>query len=413
MDYDLIVVGGGPAGMMTAGRAAERGLRVALIEKNHRLGMKLLITGKGRCNITNYAETNKDFINHLEHGKFLHQALNLFNIPATIDFFENLGVKTKVERGQRVFPVSDKSIDVLNALQKYLDQGQVDILLNSSVAKFVTNGSHLEKIILANKKIITANCFAICAGGKSYPTTGSSGDGYAWLKALGHQINQPSPSLVPVVVKEKFVADLEGLSLKNVTINILNNNKKIASRFGEAIFTARGMSGPIILDLSKTIGRILATGPTYLSIDFKPTLDFKLLDQRIQKDFHLNKNKLFKNSLSGLLPAKMIPVVIKLSKINPNKKVNSITKEERKNIVHLLKEFRLTVAKLEGFDRAIVTTGGVDLSEIDPRTMKSKIIDNLYLAGEILDLDGPTGGYNLQICWSTGFVAGSSVEKCI
>ena len=393
--------------MMAAGKASEQGARVFLIEKNSNLGVKLLITGKERCNITNFTPDVKEFTEKFgKNGKFLFSALHKFGVLDTIDFFENRNCKTKVERGNRVFPKSDKSQEVLDVLIKYLKENKVDIKTNSSVKDFILENNKIKKIILDNNEEITADKYVLCTGGKSYPGTGSTGDGYVWLDKFGHKTVKPAPSLSPVVVKEKYVKELEGLSLKNVEISIYKNNKKLDSRFGEAIFTANGMSGPIILDMSKKIGESLPE-KTELIIDFKPALDFKTLDLRLQKDFQEGNNKMFRNILDNLLPKKLIPLIIRLSGISPNKQVNLVTHEERKKLLHLLKEFKLTALDLTGFSKAIVTAGGVDLSEVDPQTMQSKLISNLYFAGEILDLDGPTGGYNLQVCWSTGFVAGS------
>jgi hypothetical protein len=276
--------------------------------------------------------------------------------------------------------------------------------------KMIKKQNRIEKIILVNGEEIIADNFIICTGGKAHPITGCTGDGYRWAKKIGHTITNLSPSLVPIIMKEKYIKDFEGLSLKNVEINIYKDGKKINSRFGEAIFTANGMSGPIILDMSKEIGEQLP-GDIRMKIDFKPALDFVKLDKRIQRDFEKSPKKLFKNSLNELLPKKLIPVIIRLSEIDPNKKVNSITKEERRTLLHLLKEFNLEIKELEGFKRAIITTGGINLDEIDQKTMKSKLIDNVYFAGEILNLDGPTGGYNLQLCWTTGYIAGENAGK--
>ncbi|HOY56002.1 MAG TPA: NAD(P)/FAD-dependent oxidoreductase [bacterium] len=412
MSYDLIVIGGGPAGMLAAGRAAENGARVLLLEKNNQLGIKLLITGKGRCNLTNAEPELKKFISQYgKNGKFLYAALNKFSPKETVNFFNNLGVATKIERGQRIFPVSDRADAVLAALIKYLKKNQVAIKLNAEVEKIILNSqdSEVEKIILTGGQELIAKNYLISTGGKSYPGTGSTGTGFEWLKKMGHHIIEPRPALVPIVLQESWINELEGLSLKNVAISIYQNNKKIDSRFGEAIFTRYGLSGPIILDMSKKINELLISGEVVLKIDFKPALDEKTLDQRIQEDFLSFKNKLFKNALVALLPQKMIPVIIKLSAIDPEKKVNIITKAERQKLLGLLKNFTLQVKKTAGFETAIITAGGVDLKEIDPQTMRSKIIDNLYLAGEILDLDGPTGGFNLQICWSTGYLAGNNI----
>ncbi len=393
MKYDVCVIGGGPAGMMAAGQLAEQGQRVVLLEKNQELGIKLLMTGKARCNITNAEEDLKKIIKvYGKNGKFLYSALNNFSNKDIVEFFENRGLKTKVERGNRIFTSSDKSQDVLDCLKKYLSDNNVDIKYNTPVKKLTVEG---DKIIRADG--IVADNFVIATGGKSYPASGSTGDAYAWLEELGHTIIEPRPALTPIIVKEKIVKELEGLSLKNVEISLWDS-KKISSYFGEAVFTAQGLSGPTILNLSKQAKEGLK-----LKIDFKPALDFPALDKRIQKDFTEFNNKQFKNSLNQLMPAKLIPVMIRLSGINPNKKVNEVTKEERKKLVKLLKEFELTIKGVVGFSKAIVTSGGVSLKEVDPKTMKSKIIDNLYFAGEVLDIDGPTGGYNLQVCWSTGY----------
>jgi len=408
MKYDVAVIGGGSAGMIAAGKAGELGSRVVLIEKNKDLGTKLLITGKGRCNITNKGDELKEIINRFgKNGKFLFSAFSKFGVDETIIFFESKGLKTKIERGGRVFPVSNESRDVLDVLIKYLKKSHVNVKTNSEVRKIIKKQNRIEKIMLVNGEEIIADNFIICTGGKSHPITGSTGDGYRWAEKIGHTIAKLSPSLVPIIVKEKYVKDLEGLSLKNVEISIYKDEKKINSRFGEAIFTANGMSGPIILDMSKEIGEELP-GDIRMQIDFKPALDFVKLDKRIQRDFEKSPKKLFKNSLNELLPNKLISVIIRLSGIDPNKKVNSITKEERKRLPHLLKEFSLGIKGLETFKKAIITTGGINLNEVDQKTMKSKLIDNLYFAGEVLNLDGPTGGYNLQVCWTTGYIAGES-----
>jgi len=413
MKYDVAVIGGGPAGMMAAGRAGELGARVVLLEKNNKPGLKLLLTGKGRCNITNKADSEREMIEEFgPPGKFLFSALHKFGVDDVIDFFEERGVKIKVERGNRVFPASDQSRDVLEALLGYLKKSKVEIKTNSALKEIIFKDDKIEKVLLFGGREIIADKFIIATGGKSYPATGSTGDGYLWLKKLGHKITGLKPALVPVIVKEKLVKELEGLSLKNVAISLYKDKRKIDSRFGEAIFTADGLSGPIIIDLSKKVGEVIdsaAGGSVRLQIDFKPALDYPTLDLRIRKDFAAGKNKLFKNGLNGLLPEKLIPVIIKLSGINPEKKVNLVSRTERKKLLHLLKEFSLEIKSLAGFDKAIITSGGVALKEVDPKTMQSKIIKNLYLAGEILDLAGPTGGYNLQVCWSTGFAAGEGV----
>jgi len=413
LNYNVAVIGGGPAGIMAAAIAADNGAKVILLEKNDRLGKKLLITGKGRCNITNNTHDVKAFSEVFgKKGRFLLTAMFNFGVMQVVDFFKDNGVDSKVERGNRIFPVSDMASDVLNALVGFAKKCGVEIRVKSPVKKFVEGESIIKSIILEDGQHVCADNYIICTGGKSYPTTGSSGNGFEWAEKLGHRIVDVNPALVPVIVEERLVEDLQGLSLRNIEINIYQNDKKIDSRFGEAIFTINGLSGPIILDMSKTINAFLAKGPVNMFIDFKPALDYKKLDARILRDFEKMNKKQFKNSLSDLLPSKLIPVIVKASGIPPLKTVNEINKSERKTLLRLLKQFPLTVTSVEGFSKAIVSSGGVSLNEIDPRNMKSKIIENLYFAGEIIDLDGPTGGYNLQVAWSTGYLAGEkSAQK--
>jgi len=406
--FDVAVIGGGPAGMMAAGTAAKNGAKVVLLEKNKTLGKKLLITGKGRCNITNIRDDNRGFIKELGvNGPFLFSALAAFGPKDVVDFFKHLGVKTKVERGGRVFPASDLSADVLNALARFLSEGRVTVIKQVKIKELVLQKDLITKIKLVDDEI-TAQKIILATGGLAYPGTGCTGDGYNWAKNLGHTIVKPTPALVPVLLKERWVKDLEGLSLKNVSIAVYQNNKKVASEFGEALFTASGLSGPIILDLSQTIGQCLAKGAVELKINFKPALDWPALDLRLQKDFGQNPNKAFKNSLGQLLPKKLIPIFIKLSKIDENKKAGQLTREEKSRLLKLFFEFTLTVDRLDGFEKAIITVGGINLKEINPKTMGSKIIKNLFFAGEIIDLNGPTGGYNLQIAFATGYLAGNS-----
>lgn len=397
--------------MMAAGRAGELGARVVLLEKNKDLGVKLLATGNGRCNITNKTDGLRAMAAKFgKNGKFLFSSLNKFRPEDVIGFFEGRGVKTKMEDANRVFPASDKARDVLNALTDHLKEFQVEIKTSAGVKEIVKKNSKIEKAILLSGEEIIADKFIIATGGKAYPLTGSAGDGYGWLKKSGHTITELRPALVPILIKEKIVKELEGLSLADIGISIYKDNKKIGSMRGEAIFTAEGLSGPVILDMSREIGKALP-GKVGLRIDFEPEMDFTELDQKMQKDFQEEGGKMLKNSLDRLLPKKLVPVIIRLAGIDPEKKANSVTKEERKKITHLLKEFRLEVKDLAGYDRANVTSGGIKLSEVDPRTMRSKLIDNLYFAGEILDLDGPTGGYNLQVSWSTGYAAGESAAR--
>jgi len=405
MKYNTVIIGGGAAGMIAAGRAAELGAKVLLIEKNKQLGVKILITGKGRCNITNSEDNLKQLINFYgKKGKFLYTAFHQLSNFDVIDFFENLGLQTKVERGQRVFPLSDNAKDVVAALKRYLVSYNVEIMLNSSVKEIITESEKVTKIILHSGEEITADNYIVTTGGKSYPQTGSTGDGYSMLKKIGHQIIPPKPALTPITVKEKLVKELAGLSLKNVEISLWNE-KRIAAFFGEALFTHNGLSGPIILNLSNLVN---TKEKQIIKIDFKPALDHQKLDLRIRKDFEEQSSKQFKNSLSGLLPKKLIPIFIELSEINPEKKVAEISKKERKKLLHLFKEFELSVTGIIGYEKAIVTAGGIDLKEINPKTMQSKKYENLYFAGELIDIDGPTGGYNLQVAWSTGYLAGES-----
>jgi len=406
-EFDVMVIGAGAAGLMTAGRAAELGARVAIIDKNKNLGRKLLITGKGRCNITQAEFNDKEFVKKLDKkGQWFFSALAAFGPEEVISFFESRGLKTKIERGGRVFPETDRAQDVLDVLLKYLREKKVKIFSGQTVLGFNVKDKKITSVKLADRNI-SAKSFVLCTGGKTYPVTGSTGDGYAWTSALGHKIVKPVPALVPIETKEVWPKNLQGLSLKNVNLNLWQNNKKQDFRFGEMLFTHFGISGPIVLDISKKIGELLPKGEVTIEIDLKPALDISQLDKRLQRDFAVNGNKDFKNYLPDLVPQKMIEIIIKFSGIEANKKLNAITKEDRKKIAVTLKSLRTGVRGLMGFDQAIVTSGGVNLNEIDSRTMRSKIIDNLFFAGEIIDLDGPTGGYNLQICWSTGYLAGT------
>ena len=409
--FDIAVIGGGPAGMMAAGRAAELGAKVVLIEKNEILGKKLLITGKGRCNFTHNEFDIRKFAEKFgRNGRFLYSALALFGAREVIDFFESRGVKSKVEQGDRIFPEKGNVQNILNVLIKYLAEGKVNILLNSEVTGFKQEKGKIFQVLLRDRKI-SADKYIICAGGKAYPQTGSTGNGYQWAEQLGHTIIKPVPALNPVKTSEKWVKELQDLSLKNVLLKLFQNGKKQDERFGEMLFAHFGVSGPIVMDMSKNIGALLKNGPVKLILDLKPALDFKKLDKRIQRDFQEFKGRMFKNSLKGLLPLLMIPVIIKFSGVEPEKKVDYISREERNKLVHLLKELELTPTGLLGFKWSVVTSGGVALKEVNPNTMGSKKVENLSFAGEILDLDGPSGGYNLQECWSTGYLAGKSAAK--
>ncbi len=404
--YDTIVIGGGAAGLMSAVECKRLGQDILVIERNPRPGKKIALTGKGRCNVTTLNHDLSDLISKYQrNGKFLYGAFSRFSVQDTIDYFEKtLKIKLKTERGNRVFPVSNNAVDIIYALQKEISE---DILPNTSVLSFKTEGNQIVSAV-TYKGEFSAKRYILATGGKSYPITGSNGDGYTLAQSVGHTIVEPKPALVPIICKERWIKKLEGLSLLNVRITALQEKKKIVSKFGEAIFTDNGMSGPIIIDMSRYIGDALEKGKVELSIDFKPALNREVLDRRVISDFHLLRNKVFKNSLKRLLPSSLIPIVVQLSGIDPEKKVAEISKDERGKLVNLLKDFRLNVLKLDGWEKAIVTAGGVDIKEIDSTTMKSKLIENLYFAGEMIDVYGPTGGYNLQICWSTGILAARS-----
>jgi predicted Rossmann fold flavoprotein len=344
------------------------------------------------------------------NGRFLYRALSVFGVKEVIDFFESRGVKGKVEQGDRIFPENGNVQDILNVLLKYLSEGKVTILYNVEVINFKHEDRKISQVILRDRQII-ADKFIICTGGKSYPQTGSTGDGYHWARQLGHTIIEPVPALNPIKISEKWVKELQGLSLKNISLKLFQNGKKQDERFGEMLFTHFGVSGPIVMDLSKNIGTLLKRGPVKLILDLKPALDFKKLDKRIQRDLEKFKGRMFKNSLKGLLPLSIIPVIVRLSGIESEKQVDYLSREERIKLVHLLKELELSPTELLGFKWSVVTSGGIALKEVDPNTMCSKKIKNLYFAGEILDLDGPSGGYNLQECWSSGYLAGESAVK--
>lgn len=412
-ELDVIVIGAGPAGMMAALRAAEKGAQVLLIERNNRLGKKLLITGKGRCNLTNDVDI-EEMINHFPgNGKFLYSALYTFSNLDLINFFTKLGVKLKTERGGRVFPVSDKSKDIVNALENNLQVQKVEISKNTKIENVYLENDKVKVVVLEGGKKIKAPNLIIATGGMSYPATGSTGDGYAWAKKLGHKIIDPKPSLIPLVTKEEWIKDLQGLSLRNISITLHDiKGKKIAEEFGEMIFTHFGISGPVILTISRKAVLSLEKHSKNLraSIDLKPALSMEKLDLRLQRDFQKYSNKQFKNALNDLLPQKLIPVIINLVDIDPDKKVNLITKEERQRLNDTIKNLDLTVTGTRPITEAIVTKGGVKLKEINPQSMESKNIKGLFFCGEILDIDGYTGGFNLQAAFSTGFLAGDNIS---
>jgi len=410
MDFDVIVIGGGPAGMMAAGTSASFGARTALFEKNEKLGKKLFITGKGRCNVTNSAPI-RDFMEQIPgDGRFLYSAFSSFNNEDLCAFLSQHGVETKVERGGRVFPKSDKSSDIIRVLSEYAHYSGA-VSLSSAITSLLIKDDKIYGVALENGKKLTAKSVIIATGGMSYPQTGSDGDGYRFAKAAGHTIVTPKPSLVPLESRELWPRDAMGLSLKNVGLKALDkNNKIIYSAEGEMLFTHFGLSGPLALSASAHM-RDFEKNTYRIIIDLKPALSEQQLDSRILRDFSAEPNKDYINSLDKLLPKKLIPVMVNLSGIDPRKKVNAITREERLGLVQLLKGVTVTIKKPRPIAEAIITAGGVSTKELMPKTMESRLVKGLYFAGEVIDLDAYTGGYNLQIAFSTGYLAGQSAAE--
>lgn len=406
----VIIIGGGAAGMFAALGAAQTGHKVMLIEQNEKLGKKIYITGKGRCNLTNACDTEEIFENIPRNAKFLYSAIYTYDNFRVMDFFEKNGMPIKTERGNRVFPISDHSSDVIATLQRALKKEKITVHLNAKVKHIMTENGQAIGVEMADGKNILADAVVLATGGKSYPATGSTGDGYLFAKQLGHTIEPLRPSLVPMTVKEEYCMQMQGLSLKNVQATIKDEDKILYEAFGEMLFTHFGVSGPLILSASSVVNDRIRKKELTLLIDLKPALSEEQLDTRILRNFDENKNRQFKNAIKGLLPAKMIPIIIALSNIHPDRKINEITKEERKNLVNLIKVFPITLTGLRDFKEAIITRGGISVKEVNPSTMESKLIKGLYFAGEILDIDAYTGGFNLQIAWSTGYLAGSSIE---
>ena len=401
----VIVIGAGPAGIMAAIHASKKH-NVILLDGNDRIGKKLFITGKGRCNVTNAKDISEFFDYIPGNPHFLYSALYSYTNEDTINFFENAGIKLKTERGGRIFPMSDKSSDIIKGLSIGLKEANVQVKLNSKVTNIIYNNDKITGVEINNTTKLNGDHFILATGGASYPLTGSRGEGQKFAKSLGHTIIDLKPSLVPIELNEPWLKELMGLSLKNISLSILKNNKVVYKNQGEMMFTNYGMSGPLVLSGSRYVKN---DGNYEVSLDLKPALNESELDKRLQKDFLKYQNKEFKNSLDDLLPQKMIPLIIKLSNIPENKKVNVITKEERKNLVYLLKNLKAKIKCLRPIEEAIVTAGGINTLEIDPSTMKSKIISNLSFAGEVIDVDAFTGGYNVQIALSTGYIAGSSI----
>lgn len=405
----IIVAGGGAAGMMAAAAAAEAGAKVVLYEKNEKLGKKLFITGKGRCNLTNACDMDQLFENVVTNPRFLYSAFYGYDNRAVMDFFEKAGCPLKTERGGRVFPVSDHSSDVIGALAEQLKKRNVDIKLNQAVKGLAAKDGHIKGVRLADGGIREADAVIVATGGLSYPLTGSTGDGYRMAAAAGHTLTETAPSLAPLVIEEKWCRELQGLSLKNVNVALSQKGKKpFYEGFGEMLFTHFGVSGPLVLSASSYYVKQKKRENIMLSLDLKPALTEEQLDRRLLKDFEENKNKQFKNSLGALFPSKLIPIMVKLSGIDGEKKIHEVTKEERQHFVRLIKHMEMTVTGTRDYNEAIITRGGISVKEVNPSTMESKRCAGLYFAGEVLDLDALTGGFNLQIAWSTGHLAGIS-----
>lgn len=417
----IVVIGGGAAGMMAAVGAAGQGALVTLLEQNEKTGKKIYITGKGRCNLTNACSREEFFNNIVSNGKFLYSAFNCMDNQSVINFFEKAGCRLKTERGERVFPMSNHSSDVIAALNRQMEKRGVKVWLHSPVSEILmeNNNGDEEKeraalksrvlgVKLKNGTVVDADGVIVATGGMSYEATGASGDGYRLAEKAGHSIKELKPALAPFTIKESWCTEMQGLSLKNVSVVIKNGKKKIYEGFGEMLFTHFGVSGPLILSASSYYAKKYNGMQVELLIDLKPALTREQLDKRLLRDFDEIKNRQFKNALDGLLPSKMVPVIIRLSGISPQKQVNEITRAERGRIIECLKALTLTVTGTRDFKEAIITQGGVHVKEINPSTMESKLVKGLYFAGEVLDLDALTGGFNLQIAWSTGYLAGTS-----
>ena len=423
MTRHVLIVGAGASGMMAAITAARGGAQVTLFEKMRRPGSKLLITGKGRCNLTNAASVEVVVDNTPGNGRFLFPGLHRFGPDDTVRFFAEIGVPTKVERGGRVFPRSDRARDVVDALCREMTEHGVDLRLNSAVAEIIAHERQVQGVKLRDGTVIKGHCILLAAGGASYPGTGSEGDGFRLASALGHVVHEPIPSLVPLETREAWVSQVSGLSLRNIEASVISGGSEVGREFGELLFTKFGLSGPIILTLSRDISHLLnrdsgrqrqpgngASGVT-VSVDLKPALIEEQLDERLLRDFSENQNRYFRNSLDALLPQSLIPIIIDLSGIEATKRVHSITRDERLVLARLLKGLKLTVTRTRPLAEAVVTCGGIEVSEIDPRSCQSKIISGLYAAGEVLDVDALTGGFNLQVAFTTGFLAGTAMAN--
>ncbi len=405
----VIVIGGGAAGMMAAYAAAECGHKVVLLEQNEKLGKKLYITGKGRCNVTNACGQDKLFENIVSNPKFLYSAFYDFDNKRMMELLERAGCPLKIERGERVFPVSDHSSDVIAAFERLLGQKDVAVYLKTAVREVTVEDGVAKGVILNNGERLPCDAVVLATGGLSYPTTGATGDGYRMAKMLGHTVKECVPALVPMEIQEPWCSALQGLSLKNVMLTMYCGTKKIWQGFGEMLFTHFGVSGPLVLSASSYYAKCKDKRQVTVTVDLKPALTAEQLDKRILRDFEQNLNKQFKNVIGGLYPAKLIPVMIELSGIDGDKKIHEITRQERGRLAGITKGLTMQVTGLRNYNEAIITQGGVTVKEVNPSTMESKLVKGLYFAGELLDLDAVTGGFNLQIAWSTGHLAGSSI----
>lgn len=413
MAYDIIVIGGGPAGMMAAGRAAERGLKVLLLEKNPGLGEKLLITGGGRCNVTNAEFDDRALLAKFkDDGKFLFSAFSQYSVEEALKFFNDQGMPTKIEAEKRVFPVSNSARSVWEVLIEYMKASGVTVRSNAAVAGFVqTKSGHIDAVKLKGGETIEAAHFILATGGKSHPETGSTGEGFDWLRKIGHRVAEPSAALVPIEVADSWVKALSGVSLSKAKITLYQNGVKQAVNKGKVLFTHFGLSGPAVLNMSAEVSDLMKYGEVMMSLDLLPEHDYATLNEALQKLFTANINKKFKNIIGELIPKAFIPIVLERSNIDPDTECNSVTREARLNLVKLLKDLHIRPTKLLGTDKAIITSGGVALEEVDFRTMQSRLVPNLSLVGDVLDIDRPSGGYSLQLCWTTGWVAGNSVDS--
>jgi predicted Rossmann fold flavoprotein len=412
--YDVAVIGGGPAGLMAAGRIAEQNtgkkIRVVLLEKNPSLGVKLLITGGGRCNVTNAQSDVRKFLSkYKDSDKFLFSAFSQFAIQDTLDFFNKKGMPTKIEAENRVFPVSDSAQSVWNVLVEYCKQGSVEIKTNAQVVGFEKEGSKITGLKLKNKETIRAQKYILATGGTSRPETGSTGDGFVWLKELGHTVIPSNEALVPIALKDSWIKTLSGVTLQDIKLTTFQNNQKQEVHKGKLLFTHFGISGPTVLNMSKDVGELLKYGDVVIKLDLIPTKDHGILNTALQDLFKIDDKKKIKNSLGSLIPSPLVSIVLELSNIDEDKTNNSVTREERLKLIETIKGLPMNVSGLLGSDKAIVSSGGVDLTEVDFKTMQSKKIENLYLIGDILNIDRPSGGYSLQLCWTTGYVAGSHI----